>query len=418
MRMRKRQQPPPPSRLGLLLPAAVAAAAIAAAGWLLWSGGAGEEGAGGRVAAATALLRHMEAHGAAVAEGVVPGLGVAGLGLFAAAGLPGGAPALVVPRALCIDGGSEEGLAVEFVRLRRRPVGELQRLYRATLPEQCPPNLAVRPAADRRFVLEGSMHAWKATLLDRIDGALDALVPAATAEERVWAGCMVLSRALSTPDGGAVAVPLLDLINHGASTELRVAEEGHAVVALPEGLDAGHEILWPYSESPSRARFLTSWGFDGAGLPAASIAANQLPRRDPAFLKANGCHGSATAELEVARSASGGLELPDAALSAALRCVRLRLYSPAEAALALRVGHLDAEWGKAGGGAVAPLLAKDRKVVLNTGTMCAREAEADSRRRPSRAGVSADLLAAVDAEAAALHGCARGLERWYGRISD
>ena len=53
----------------------------------------------------------------------------------------------------------------------------------------------------------------------------------------------------------------------------------------------GEEITFPYVESPSKARLLTSFGFmDGA--PAASLAANDLPVRDVEWLRMNGCIGT------------------------------------------------------------------------------------------------------------------------------
>ena len=115
----------------------------------------------------------------------------------------------------------------------------------------------------------------------------------------------------------------------------------------------------------------------------------------------------------------GGDELTDEGLRAALRCVRLRLYRPADAEFALRSGHLDQPWG--GGvsaGALAQhvpaqlldLLRADRLVVMNTGRMCDAAAPGPGLTLRLMSAASDDLEAAIRDEAMALIGCAQLLQ--------
>jgi hypothetical protein len=105
------------------------------------------------------------------------------------------------------------GLALALLRERRQPGSALSRLWLRSLPASCPHNLAARPEADRALAAT-SLHAWKVELLEAEQAAVAAALPDSTKEERRWAGCMVLSRALQH-GGGAALEPLVDLINHG-----------------------------------------------------------------------------------------------------------------------------------------------------------------------------------------------------------
>ena len=112
----------------------------------------------------------------------------------------------------------------------------------------------------------------------------------------------------------------------------------------------------------------------------------------------------------------GRFKLEESELQKALRCVRLQLYSPNEAVVAIAQGHLNKPWGSIDSKIPSSILAKDRRAVINTGQLCAREALADGETYVDATGVSPKLRSAFDAEAAALHGCATGLESAFERL--
>ena len=63
-------------------------------------------------------------------------------------------------------GGSSGGggsLAVALARERLHPSTEAMRLYVASLPRECPHNLATRPASDLELA-SASLHHWKVEL--------------------------------------------------------------------------------------------------------------------------------------------------------------------------------------------------------------------------------------------------------------
>eukprot|EP01052_Picozoa_sp_SAG31_P009177 SAG31_NODE_477_length_15150_cov_13.611772_13_plen_379_part_00 len=156
------------------------------------------------------------------------------LGLYvqddvAAAGLP----VLTLPAALMLrsagsasDEGSSAstdengpagaaGLAAALLRERRRPRSKLSRLWLESLPSACPANLAARQAADAELAAV-SLHAWKVGLMRAAEAEMAANLPDSSAQEREWAMCMVLSRAL-LHGGGSALEPVVDLINHGTA---------------------------------------------------------------------------------------------------------------------------------------------------------------------------------------------------------
>lgn len=129
-----------------------------------------------------------------------------------------------------------------------------------------------------------------------------------------------------------------------------------------------------------------------------------------------------------------GGELTEAGLRRGVRCIRLTVYSPDEAAFALRSGHLDAPIeqilatleqifnGKtfaksaeadptAKGSLLPQLLQKDSMIFSRTAAICDQSLSGEqvARQRPllDAPGVSADLRAAIGDETSALLGCAR-----------
>ena len=263
------------------------------------------------------------------------------------------------------------------------------RLYLETLPSTCPENLAVRGAADGELVA-ASLHAWKVDLLRREQQTLRRAPSnggAAWSDDEVrLASCLKTSRAFAGVGNGPVMMPFIDLMNHAhvhpSCTERgrwvnEAAGEWVAELVAQRDLAEGDELTYLYTETPSKARMLTSFGFT-AGMPSASLAAAQLPERDATWLSEHGCGGPPRTDLYL--DAAGGkpppptpppmpdgsaaprapprppsLALSDAALKEAVRCVRLRLYTPEEATWAISSGHLAADWGGASASASAAL---------------------------------------------------------------
>ena len=399
--------------------------AVWVAGWAAgWGRGAGSvvsASGGSRAVVAAELIASLQASGAVVHVPLEvrerPG---AGLGVFVAAAVGAGASLVSLPASLMMGAGDgkphaggkryrgEVALVVELAREAAHPSSDEVRLYLATLPKECPPNLVHRPAADLALA-SASLHAWKVELIRDSLAAVERELPAVPEAARQWAVCMVLSRALQHEGLGPAMMPFLDLLNHGdAARHDSYADRAVIVAARP--LAAGDELSFTYTRSPSKARLLTSFGFS-AGAPAASLAATDLPSRDPAWLARQGCPETAP-RTDLHLDSDG--RLSESSMREALRCIRLRLYSPAEAALALRLGHLDAAWGGAAGGDdaanIAALLAKDARVVMNTGAMCAGAQEGAAAQAGLFEAASPDLAAAVREETVALADCAALLE--------
>ena len=118
--------------------------------------------------------------------------------------------------------------------------------------------------------------------------------------------------------------------NHTVSTN------GVEIVAAVD-ISAGEELTFPYSHSPSRARLLTSFGFDSA--PSASLMAADVPQRDEQWLAGHGCSGDSLRRIDfhlLKDPASGAkLGLSESGVRGALRCIRLQVYTLKEAELAI-----------------------------------------------------------------------------------
>lgn len=115
-----------------------------------------------------------------------------------------------------------------------------------------------------------------------------------------------------------------------------ISANGAELVAAVD-LEAGEELTFPYSHSPSRARLLTSFGFDAA--PSASLMASDVPQRDTNWLAERGCSGDALRriDLHLLKDPSSGakLGLTESGVREALRCIRLQVYTTKEAELAI-----------------------------------------------------------------------------------
>lgn len=168
---------------------------------------------------------------------------------------------------------------------------------------------------------------------------------------------------------------------------------------------------------------LTSFGFSD-GAPSASLAAAELPERDDTWLRSHGCVGPTRTDLRLDQTTG---ELSQAALRAAVRCIRLQLYEPDESAWALEVGHFDAPWGgvrgleaerhtPAGelvGKMLSAVLVNDLRIADNTAQMC-RQALTDEQRAEQDVRLpeaSADMRDAIREERVALDACADGFAR-------
>lgn len=203
---------------------------------------------------------------------------------------------------------------------------------------------------DDLALVKASLHSWKADMLEAGRAQLAEALPESDETDRDWALCMVLSRSFTSGKGSSVMLPYIDLLNHEASAAGRgrkgasVYQASHPdrmVVVAARDIAAGEELTWEYLAAPSRARLLTSFGFGSArDAPAASLAAKDLPDRDWAWLAKQGCGRVARTDLETdAHGKVGSAEVREA-----LRCIRLRLYTPEEAVWAVRTGFIDAAW--------------------------------------------------------------------------
>ena len=356
-----------------------------------------------------------------------------GLGIFAAENIASGSVIMQLPSSMMLgSGGRPASLPLALLHEKRNSSSAWMRAYIASLPTECPDNLATsRNAAADLALVDASLHAWKTDVLQRELKVLDADPAGFLADERLWATCMKLSRAFSGVGTGPVMIPFVDLLNHDAihptcTEKGRWKDEARGVwlaeVTAARDLAVGDELTYPYSESPSRARMLTSFGF-AHGAPAASLASAQLPERDAAWLAQHSCDRPPRTDLYLDETSG---VLTDGALRAALRCIRLRLYSADEAEWALQADYLDAPWGGPPGlealrhspdGArvgqlLSSILQKDLRIVSNTASMC-RRALSDEQRREQRARLpdaSEALREAIADESAALDACAEMLD--------
>lgn len=416
-----------------------------------------------RTTASHSLLEALALAGASHVPLKVATTAYGGLGVFVTGHWPKGTVIMRLPSSLMLTSkAGQASLPLALARQRRRATSDAMKHYVASLPDSCPNNLAIRANGDLELV-ESSLHAWKVALLRNELQALrdhppqplplpaheedeDARASSAwTAEEMQWATCMKLSRAFAGMGHGPVMMPFVDLCNHEArapSCDERgvwvdeAAGTWEAQITALRDLHPGDEITYAYSESPSKARMLTSFGFSG-GAPSASLGADDLPEREIEWLAAHGCAGPARTDLvleevledreeqpasNAPNAASGGRSLTDAALRAAVRCIRLRLYEPEEAAWALESGHLDAPWGGAAdvgelrhhpdaarlGELVSSILQKDLLIAENTHASC-MHAVSDEQRGGQRArmdAAAADMREAVAEELDALDACA------------
>jgi hypothetical protein len=414
------------------------------------------------------------------------------MGVFVTEPVAAGTPVLRLPNSLMLTTGKNHMkqalLALTLARERRNASSAVMAAFVESLPIECPANLATRPQADLDLV-EQTLHSWKVSTLKAQrqvfaenpplggsdgEGEHGTPTPPApwTEEEVRWATCMSLSRAFAGVKSGPVMMPFVDLINHdsrsASCTEKGVwlHEEGgkwQAELVAARDLAAGDEVTFSYSESASKARMITSFGFT-EGSPSAVLAAAELPEREASWLSSVGCAHKARTELNLDTADDNDDDdaaeqrlppgapppppktptLSDEALRDAIRCIRLRLYTPVEARWALSNGHLDAPWGGwphlprsrtgASGGdggdggdsssnqeeqeqeeedLFASILGKDLRIVQNTATMCAQaqtEEQVEMQTELMRFA-SEDLRSAVREETLALAACAHGFSR-------
>lgn len=217
---------------------------------------------------------------------------------------------------------------------------------------------------------------------------------------------MLLSRSLLHTDGPAM-MPFVDLLNHGNSTDHKSTADAHTVIAQRR-LRPGDELTFPYVASPSKARLLTSFGFD-QGAPSLSLLADGLPKRDEAWLQSHGCAGPRLTELFVETDG----HVSEDGMRQALKCVRLKLFEPAEAAFAIDSGYLQT-WGGNDAvraadkdGLLGSILKKDALIVKNTASMCtqALTQEMIAEQQALFPAASPRLRAAIREESIAVMDC-------------
>jgi hypothetical protein len=256
-------------------------------------------------------------------------------------------------------------LAVELARARFGGGEQSAWLtqYLTTLPAECPDNLATMKVEEVELV-KTSLHSWKVKLFKDGLRAVRKAFPGLSSKDLQWTVCMVLSRALGRPSGGLALMPFVDLVNHGTTCHVNDRSDGSRVVVASRNMAAGEEVAFLYAESPSRARLLTSFGFTGDA-PAASLVANDLPAYDAVFLAKHGCAGPVRISLDLERD---GRLLPSTMLKV-LRCVRLRKYTPAEAALAIETGRLEQPWADLPAEPLG-MLKTDLSIVTSTLNSC------------------------------------------------
>jgi hypothetical protein len=246
-------------------------------------------------------------------------------------------------------------------------------------------------------LISQTMHKWKVDLLLAEQKDLKKNFPGITIYDERWATCMVLSRALMAQDLNGerqpALIPFMDLLNHGTSatqdytagaTAVKSKEKYHGsllVKAGPAGIKKGEEITMMYSASPSKARMLTSFGFWEA-IPAATLLTGELPKFDtqdhsseshPAYGK-NGCPRQIKT-FSISMDEKTYIPTIET-LAKDVRCLRLHLYSNAEAKLALSQGFPSlgqASWIEPNIPAkdMLSMMKKDQSIVGNTGHQCA-----------------------------------------------
>jgi hypothetical protein len=372
-----------------------------------------------------------------------------GLGVFTAAAVPKGAVVMALSSSLMLTSeGRPASLPLALAKERRNSSSAIMQLYLSSLPSTCPNNLALRGPADLALAA-ASLHGWKVDLLEDERRELLAHPPsrgaAWSAEDIEWATCMKMSRAFAGNGQGPVMMPFIDLINHEGDTptcsehgRLVNADTGEwvAEVRALRDLRQGEEVTYSYSDSPSKARMLTSFGFE-AGAPSASLAAAELPQRGAWQLAQHGCTSLPRTDLRIEEPTG---MLTSAALREAVRCIRVRLYEEEEAAWVARSGHLDADWGGSedveglasghhaeGGGEgeegavpmLSAILQKDMAVAEKTGAMCSSALASERlEEQPRRlAAASTDLRNAIREETEALNACAEGFAIASERIA-
>jgi len=368
------------------------------------------------------LLRALQEAGATLLVPIVAEVtGDAGLAVFTNGNVSKGTSILTIPAELMLrepgaDESGEVGLALALAREKQHPSSDLMSLYLASLPGagECPANLVGRSKADLKLA-SASMHKWRVDMLSSGRSTLAKYMPEMPTHELSWVLCMVLSRAFTQTGKGTVMIPYVDLLNHNRNpSAYHVTHPDKAVVVASRDLKAGEELTFEYLASPSRARLLTSFGFE-TGAPALSLAANDLEHRDEAWLERYGC--SAVPRVDLEPNTDGTLD--DNLLRAALRCIRLRLYTVKEAEWAESTGHLDAPWEgsavTAADGMLFSVLTKDNRIVKNTGVMCQDSLPqtelAMNKFRQKLEHASADLQKTIRDETAALMGCSMLLQQ-------
>jgi|EP01043_Picozoa_sp_COSAG02_P006418 hypothetical protein len=166
-----------------------------------------------------------------------------GLGIFAAQKLVRGQPIFTLPaRHLIRPVADGIGAAAVLVQEQRQASSKAMELFIASLPRECPANIAARSRTASDLALVSlSLHAWKTELLRAELSFLGSAMPsdyAATASEAEWATCMLMSRAFGVDDDpqtnkaaghGMVMVPFVDL--------LKCASELIASACPAKGLD-------------------------------------------------------------------------------------------------------------------------------------------------------------------------------------
>ena len=183
---------------GSALPALHAVAlAVGTALWLLQASPAptaDDEGGTGdsdspRAAGARALLESLGAAGATLHQPVrLVETRRAGLGVYAARQIAAGEPIFSLPHQLMLlpdDRGDGVGLAAALLKQRRSPSTAPLRHYVASLPADCPANLAVAGEAELALA-RTSLHAWKVELLESELWYIDTHVPGALPTPVCW----------------------------------------------------------------------------------------------------------------------------------------------------------------------------------------------------------------------------------------
>lgn len=307
-----------------------------------------------------------------------------------------------------------------------QPSSQHMAAYINTLPRTCPGNLAARPEADRNLAAATTRHAWKAEVLQQDLRVLKREMAEPDGGMSRLLSCLKMSRAFNDlsepapvadadPTFGycrAVMVPLFDLMNHGLDRTIRdiwSAQDGLTLLAARD-LAAGEELRHPYGEPSTKARLLLSFGIRTADAPVVALEVNGLPPAwDRSRLRQQGCHGE-DPEHVLLRQADGVM-LNENELRAGVHCLRLRLYSRAEAAWALASGYMDQPWleepskGLIEATMYEACLRKDAHVVFAAKRFCADEADDAAVEAATADGVSEDMRDAIVTEETALRAC-------------